>query len=161
MHRERLHEALAQMLEARPGAEPRVDFGAVSLRRFQGRVLLTRMESPAERKIWHWQGESELDLGTAGRLCFKASAGAGVRLPDEVTIRLRAGGERLRPQAKRPARTLKNLLREAGVPPWLRAHLPLIYVADALAWAAGIGADAAYQAGPGEPGWLISWSQPE
>jgi len=75
-------------------------------------------------------------------------------------VRLRVGGEQLRPVAPGPARTLKNLLREAGVAPWLRQRLPLVYVDGRLAWAAEIGVDAAFQAGPDETGWLISWRQP-
>ncbi len=161
IRRERLHEALAQMLDARPDAEPRVDFGAASLRRFQGHVVLVNNPSPPGARVWHWGGETQLDLGGAGSLRFTAATGAGVRLPGEVTVKLRAGGERLRPEGGRPSRTLKNLLREGAVPPWLRARLPLVYVADGLAWAAEIGADAAYRAAPGEAGWLISWRQPE
>ena len=161
IRRERLHEALAQMLDARLDAEPRVDFGAASLRRFQGHVVLVNNPPPPGSRIWHWGGEALLDMGGAGSLCFTAATGAGVRLPVEATVKLRAGGERLRPEGHRPSRTLKNLLRECAVPPWLRTRLPLIYVADELAWAAEIGADAAYQAAPGEAGWLISWLQPE
>jgi tRNA(Ile)-lysidine synthase len=160
IRRERLHEALTQMLKARADAEPVVDFGTVSLRRFQGRVALVKHSPSPKVQTWHWRGETELDLGTAGSLCFKAATGRGVVLPDRVTVRLRIGGEKLRPEARRPARTLKNLLRETGVPPWLRERLPLLYVDGRLAWAAEIGADAAYQAGPGEAGWLISWRKP-
>ena len=161
IRREHLHEALAQMLDARPDAEPRVDFGAASLRRFHGRVVLVNNPPPPGSRMWHWGGEALLHLGGAGSLRFTATMGAGVRLPVEATVTRRAGGERLRPEGHRPSRTLKNLLREAAVPPWLRTSLPLIYVADELAWAAEIGADAAYQAAPGEAGWLISWLQPE
>jgi len=193
IQRERLREALSQMLEARADAQPVVDFGAATLRRFQGHVVLVRIKStprppqdrfgggsagasPARRRrgaslfhinppaadarTWHWRGEAELDLGAAGSLCFTAAAGQGVRLPDRATVRLRVGGEQLRPVAPGPARTLKNLLREAGIAPWLRQRLPLVYVDGRLAWAAEIGVDAAFQAGPDETGWLISWRQP-
>lgn len=160
VQRERLHEALAQMLAARGDAEPRVDFGAYSLRRFQGRVVLVApLPAPRER-LWPWQGEAELELGASGRLIFARMTGRGLRLPERATVRLRAGGERLRPDARRPTRSLKNLLREAAVPPWLREHLPLLYVNDRLAWAAEVGADAAFQVGPEETGWLISWQKP-
>jgi len=160
IRRERLHEALAQMLEARADGLPVIDFGAASLRRFQGRVVLVKNSPQQDVVTWHWRGEAELDLGAAGKLCFTAAAGQGVRLPDRATVMLRAGGEKLRTDARRPARTLKNLLREAGLPPWLRERLPLIYVEDRLAWAAVIGADAVFQAGLDESGWLISWRQP-
>jgi tRNA(Ile)-lysidine synthase len=156
VQRERLCEALEQMLGARADAAPCVDFGASSLRRFQGHARLVP-NAPIETAAWVWRGEAELDLGTAGALEFRAATGAGARLLGNVTVALRQGGERLRPHAGRPTRSLKNLLREAGIPPWERERLPLLYVDGRLAWAAGIGADAEFQAAPGEAGWLISW----
>jgi len=160
IRRDRLHEALAQMLEARADAQPAVDFGAASLRRFQGRVVLVKNPPLPDVQTWHWRGEAELDLGAAGGLRFTPATGCGVRLSGQVAVALRKGGEKLGPAALRPARTLKNLLREAGVPPWLRERLPLVYVDGRLAWAAEIGADWAFQAGPDEAGWLISWQKP-
>lgn len=160
IRRDRLHEALAQMLEARADAQPVVDFGTASLRRFQGRVVLVKNPSPQAARTWYWRNEAELELGAAGSLRFTAVMGRGVRLPGQVLVALRQGGEKLGPDVRRPSRTLKNLLREAGVPPWLRERLPLIYVDGRLAWAAEIGADAAFQAGPDDPGWLISWRKP-
>lgn len=162
IRRERLHETLEQMLQACEDAQPVVDFGTATLRRFHGQVVLVSAGPPQDVDVrtWYWQGEAELDMGAAGKLCFSAAVGQGVRLPERATVRLRVGGEKLRPVALRPARTLKNLLREAGVPPWLRECLPLIYLEDRLAWAAEIGADAAFQVGPEEAGWLISWRKP-
>ena len=59
-----------------------------------------------------------------------------------MQVKLRAGGERLQPDARRPRRTLKNLFQEAGVPAWERERLPLLYRGDALVWAPGLGVDA-------------------
>ncbi len=160
IRREQLHMALTQMLEARPDATPCVAFGKRVLRRFQGRVLLTEESMPPDTRVWFWRGESELDLGAAGCLRFEPARGRGVRLPATAMVRLRGGGERLRPDARRPSRTLKNLLREAAVPPWLRDRLPLVYVDERLAWAAEVGADLAFQPGPDEAGWLIAWRRP-
>jgi len=161
IRRERLHEALGQMLTARVDAQPAVAFASATLRRYQGRAVLVKQAAPPAGQTWQWRGEAELDLGAAGRLSFTPASGQGVVLPGVATVRLRSGGEKLRPDARRPARTLKNLLREAAVPPWRRECLPLVYLEERLAWAAEIGADAAFQAGPGMPGWLISWWRPE
>jgi tRNA(Ile)-lysidine synthase len=160
IRRERLHEALAQMLAARPDAQPAIEFAGAALRRFRDRVVLVPHATARAGQTWSWRGQAELDLGAAGSLSFTPSIGQGVALPFQATVSLRGGGEKLQSDARRPQRTLKNLLREAGVPPWQRAHLPLVYVAGRLAWAAEIGADAAFQAGPGVPGWLISWRRP-
>ena len=51
-----------------------------------------------------------------------------------------------------PHRTLKNLLQESAIPPWERDQLPLLMCNGRLVWAAGLGFDADFWAGPGEAG---------
>lgn len=157
IRRERLHEALAQLLEARPDASPVIEFEQASLRRYRGEVRLERHALASSIQVWTWRGESELDLGGAGTLVFSPVVGGGVRLEGAVEIRLRQGGEKLQPARSGCRRAIKDLLREAGVPPWLRSRLPLLHVDGRLAWVAEIGGDAAFQAGPDQAGWLISW----
>jgi tRNA(Ile)-lysidine synthase len=74
-----------------------------------------------------------------------------------VTIRVRRGGERLQLDARRPRRSLKNLLQEAGMPPWQRERLPLIFCGGDLVWAAGVGVDCAYSSGRDEPALRPEW----
>ena len=161
-----LREALRQMIEARPDARVELVFGEVILRRFHGRVCAIpsggkQTEPPVSaptRPSFAWCGEAVLDLGGSGTLRFEPVESGGIRLgPDTVSIRPRRGGERLRPDARRPRRTLKDLLREAAIPPWQRDRMPLLYVGDRLAWVAGIGPDVDFLAGPGEPGCRLTW----
>jgi tRNA(Ile)-lysidine synthase len=49
-----------------------------------------------------------------------------------LTLRWRVGGERLKPAADRPTRTLKKLLQESSILPWMRDRLPLLYAGDRL-----------------------------
>jgi tRNA(Ile)-lysidine synthase len=164
MHPGSVREALRQLCSARPDAQVRLVFGNHVLRCYRQMAVLEAVQPGIEQDnvgslIWH--GESVLDLGVAGRLMFQSALGEGVRLvPDRVSIRRRQGGERLKPGTARPRRTLKNLLREAGIPAWQRAALPLIYLDDNLVWAAAIGADNDWLAKPDEAGWLISWQAP-
>jgi tRNA(Ile)-lysidine synthase len=72
-------------------------------------------------------------------------------------VKLRSGGERLQPDARRPRRTLKNLFQEAGVPPWERERLPLLYRGDDLVWAPKLGIDSRYQSAPERAGWVPEW----
>jgi tRNA(Ile)-lysidine synthase len=74
-----------------------------------------------------------------------------------MQVKLRSGGERLQPDARRPRRTLKNLFQEAGVPAWERERLPLLYRGDELVWAPGLGVDARYTAGQKSAGWVPEW----
>jgi tRNA(Ile)-lysidine synthase len=75
-----------------------------------------------------------------------------------VTIRVRRGGERLQLDARRPRRSLKNLLQEARVPPWQRERLPLIFCGGELVWAAGIGVDCAYSSAHDEAALRPQWN---
>ena len=75
----------------------------------------------------------------------------------KLAVKLRSGGERLQLDARRPRRTLKNLFQEAGVPPWQRARMPLIYRGDDLVWAPGLGIDSRYQSAEKRAGWVPEW----
>lgn len=159
-----LEEALKQLLEAEPDRVPALRLGRNVLTRQSGCVRLLRQSSKPFSGHWCWQGEAELDLDGFGRLRFSASQGEGLAiraLPAEgALVTWRVGGERMQPDCRRPARTLKNLLREAAVPALARSRLPMLLIDGSLAWVAGIGVDCAFQAQPGEPGWLISWCPP-
>ena len=67
-------------------------------------------------------------------LHFTQTLGQGISLKNlqrsAVTIRLRTGGESLRPHPKAATRSLKNLLQELHVPPWQRRrpYSPFTYI---------------------------------
>jgi tRNA(Ile)-lysidine synthase len=112
-----------------------------------------------------WRGERRVPLpALGGELVFRRVRGAGIdaahTTKHAMVVRLRTGGERLQPDARRPRRTLKNLFQEAGVPAWQRDRLPLLFDGDTLVWAPGLGIDARYQAKKGEAGWLPHWRAP-
>lgn len=158
-----LVEATRQLRQACAHSQVRVDFGGASVTRFQGRVRVvpSTMYAPAPELSLPWRGEAQLDLGRAGRLDFKAQAGAGVELAGHaVLVRHRRGGDRLRLRPAQPARPLKDLLREAGIPPWQRPWLPVVEVDGRVAWVGGLGENAECRAGPGRPGWVIAWAPP-
>jgi len=80
-----------------------------------------------------------------GVLVAELSSGLGLRGDIGcVQVRPRQGGERLRPARRDGSRTVKRLLHDAHVPPWLREGYPLVYVDDALAAVPGIAIDAAF-----------------
>src|SRR5437016_4461691 len=99
-----------------------------------------QLHSPAHRAAAR-RALSALARGTGAR-----RAGIDAKWVEEgaMRVKLRGGGERLQLDARRPRRTLKNLFQEAGVPPWERERLPLLYSGDELVWAPGLGIDARY-----------------
>lgn len=104
VYRDRLY-----LLEPLPAASPAGYTGEVSLARPwsgpEGKLRLVSGTGPGFPRNW-------AKLGFA--------------------VRFREGGERIRPMGRRHSRPLKKWLQEAGVPPWLRARIPLLYREDAL-----------------------------
>ncbi len=161
---QRLEEALRQMIEAKQDARVAIELDGADLRRHDGRVYVVRTLQVPLQYSRRWLGEDSLDLpALGGVLVLKRGVGSGgislARLQDGVvTVRARRGGERLRPDSRRPRRSLKNLLQEARVAPWLRERLPLIYCDDALVWAPGIGVDCVFGARRGEAALVPEWT---
>lgn len=158
---ERLEEMLRQLVSAGSGARIEIPWGGFVLRRYRGEAWVENT-LPAPPMDWSkpWHGEAVLRLPELGcQLEFVPAVGEGMRLAalqaHPVSLRLRQGGERLRVDCQRPRRSLKNLLQEAAVPPWLRERLPLIYCGEHLVAVPGIGIDCAYQAQGNDPGLLL------
>jgi len=144
------------------GARTAIEHDGAVLRAYRGRVSVERRPGAKSFAPLRWRGEARVRVpALGGELRFQRARGQGIdaaRLDGRVcTVRLRAGGERLRPDARRPRRTLKNLFQESGVPPWQRDRLPMLVCAGALVWVLGLGVDAAWQAAPGAPGIVPRW----
>jgi tRNA(Ile)-lysidine synthase len=155
-----LDELLNQLLLAEPDRQPVWHWQGRVLRRHRGRIDLIVDVGPAVGQ-WLWCGETDLRLAEYGRLAFLETVGQGLSaetLPASgAVVAWREGGEKLQPDCLRPRRTLKNLLRETGLAPNERMRLPLLLINEKVVWVAGLGVDCKFQAGPGEPGWIISW----
>lgn len=57
-----------------------------------------------------------------------------------LELRARGGGERFKPHALRPSKTLKRLFQDAGISEFERAALPLVWRDERLIYVAGLGA---------------------
>lgn len=158
----RLGEMLRQLCTARGDAVVHVAFGNWRIGRFQGRAyVFPDLPQPPADFCLAWRGEPELELPQlGGTLHFRQAEGQGVcaaKLQGGLTLRLRRGSERLRPDAKRPSRSLKNLLQECGIPPWRRDRLPLLYCGEELVAVPGIGVDRDFQVDGDEQGVVVEW----
>ena len=158
----KLVEMLKQLTSG--GARTLIEHDGARLRIYRGRVYrgkLVSEKSPAPSAFTslQWHGEARLEIPElGGELRFRRARGKGIdasRKP--LRVRLRAGGERLQPDARRPRRTLKNLFQEAGVPPWERDRLPLIVCGEDLVWVPGLGVDVRYRAAENAVGILPEW----
>jgi tRNA(Ile)-lysidine synthase len=156
----KLVEMLKQLTSSAAGAL--IEHDGASLRLYRGRVSIEQPASHENFAPVAWRGERRLALpALGGEIRFRRARGAGISphwvKEGKLCVRLRAGGERLQPDARRPRRTLKNLFQESGVPPWQRQKLPLLYCGEELVWAPGLGVDARYQSRANVAGWVPEW----
>ncbi len=153
-----LDDMLQQLCNAREDAAVCIAYDDWQVRRYQGKVYALRALGEFDRSfVSPWHGEAELDWPALHvQLRFTRTQGAGINLAKlqraPVTLRLRSGGETLRPHLNAATRTLKNLLQEHHVPPWQRDRLPLLYCGEELVCVPGVAVTAEYQAVAEEAG---------
>ncbi len=154
----KLAEMVRQLAAGASGAL--LEHDGARWRLYRGKLLAAQPTAQPFSPV-AWRGERRLRLpALGGELRFRRVRGRGIDarlLKQPMLVRLRGGGERLQPDARRPRRTLKNLFQEAGVPAWQRERLPLLFDGDELVWAPGLGIDARYRATARRAGWLPSW----
>ena len=151
----RLEEMCGALLDARHDANPRVAWQDAVLQRDSGRLVIRAVgaPTPAAALEWHWRAAQTCELPNGGGQLELRQDPRGAldldALPEPLTVRCRAGGERLRPRRGGPTRALKNLLQEAHVPLGERERLPLIWSGERLLAAGALWCDESVQARPG------------
>lgn len=159
----KMADIIHQLNTASTDTKLQIPVGNAEFRCYKGTVnILARKEIPDNGLLYIWRGEKRLVLKQLnGSIIFTYKKSSGIDFDrlnrDSVTIRLRCGGERFRPNCKRPRRKLKNLLQEALIPPWDRNTLPLLYSGKQLAWVPGIGIECEFQVSQGATGLVPTW----
>jgi len=153
---------LVEMLRQLGAGKGAIEHDGKVLRLYRDKTYLLKKSNGKTFRPVAWRGESRIDIpALGGELLFKRVSGCGIDSAllkgKTFQVRLRSGGERLKPDARRPSRTLKNLFQEAGVPPWERERMPLIFCGDDLVWAPGLGVDAKYLSAGRARGIVPSW----
>jgi tRNA(Ile)-lysidine synthase len=152
-----LARILGELCAARRDAAPLVAWPGAQVRRHRGWLyaLAAPGNAPsAAPREWRWRRAPALELGAGlGSLHLHRDPRgtiAGGSLPATLRVGFRAGGERLRTEAGGPRRTVKELLRAAGVLPWMRSSLPLVHAGDTLVAVADLFVDASVLPAPGQ-----------
>lgn len=144
-----VEELQRQLRDAAAERLPCVAFAGTELRRYRDLLYARAAQAdppPGWERAWNG-GAIELPAG-CGRLALAALDGGAPAAASATALhlRFRRGGERLRPAGDCHTRELRDLLQEAGVPPWERPRLPLVYAGDTLLavadlWLTEAGAD--------------------
>jgi tRNA(Ile)-lysidine synthase len=163
----RLIDMLRQLREARPEHALRIEHAGRCLRLYRDSIhwqsdvrrlragTVSECDVAAtnkERSTLIWRGEEVWRLpqwrGSLVLVPVPAGGTSADSVPEALlasaplAARPRTGGERMRRAPGAPARTLKNLFQESGVPVWQR-DVPLIYVGERLLFVPFLGVNAA------------------
>ena len=141
---------LLEQLGSRDDAEVRVAWPGAEARCWRGALyLLGAAAALADGWELEWDGERPLET-PLGRFTCRLAHAAGA--PPRLRVSARRGGERLA-QTQRGSRDLKRLLQEAGLPPWQRQRLLVVWHAGEVV---AVLDDTGRAAVPCAPGWALS-----
>lgn len=134
-----------------PGAE---------VRRYRDELMACRPHhEPDSTLTIFWNLPEVLEIPGIGRLHAEPARGCGLsrarieRAP--LTVALRRGGETCRLPGRAHHHKLKKLLQAAGIPPWERRRLPLVYADGELAAIGDRWVCEPFAAHGDEPGWKL------
>jgi tRNA(Ile)-lysidine synthase len=131
----------ADLLDAAADAEATFAWAQARIVRWRDLLHADVRRSPLPMH-WEveWDGRAVLTLPTGDTLQLLGTDGFDA----PVRVHTRRGGERITLPGRLHTHALKHVLQDLGVPPWLRARLPLLSDADGRLLAAG---DIAHAAG--------------
>jgi tRNA(Ile)-lysidine synthase len=120
---------IERQCNARPGQLPCIRWPGAELHIWKERLwaLPPRHARVADWQA-HWRGEP-LTLPDGGELSL---TDVGARLNEPLNVRLRRGGEHIKPVGNAHTRELRDLFQQASLPPWRRIGCPLLHAGDEL-----------------------------
>ena len=124
--------------------------------------LLPTLDAPGKGIVWQANRNRQVKLVNNGKLLLKElpSGGIAPTCLEKVEVRFRQGGESCH-LSRRPKKSLKKVLQESRIEPWLRDRVPLLYQDEELVCIPGVGIGEGSEVKPGEPGFEVIWHRPK
>jgi len=155
-----LDQVLAQVENEPRSKQAVIRWPGAEVLRYRDALMASKpRDEPDTGMRLHWNPPDTLTIPGVGLLSMEPSRGDGLsrarigELP--LTVGLRQGGETCRLPGRAHHHKLKKLLQEAGVPPWERKRMPLVYVNDELAAIGDRWVCEPYAARADEAGWKL------
>jgi tRNA(Ile)-lysidine synthase len=162
-----LEQVLKEALTARSDRNPAVRWSEGAIRRYRDELYLLPPARPFDASaVIAWDGTLPLWLPDEnGELAAEVTDGIGID-PEawrkgSITVRYRQGGEILRLLGRDGAHELKKLFQEAGIPPWVRERVPLIYLGGRLAAVGGFWVSAEFTGDGEKRNIAVRWDAPD
>ena len=148
-----LQQIVSNLITAKADSQPLVSWQGAEIRRYRHNLFaMPPLPSSTQNIKWLFPTPSpRLPLGN-----LILTQGKGLTLPSgtELEIRFRQGGEVIR--LNKHQRVVKKLLQAAGLPPWQRQFIPLIFLENIVIAIPGVGVADEFLAD--ENGWNIEWN---
>jgi tRNA(Ile)-lysidine synthase len=164
-----LHSLEHDMLNSADDRIPCTRWGDYAVHRHHDRLYLEKPYLPEhldDRLQWNWNEPLQLPH-QLGSLCLAAMADntspqlSVDHLPAQLEVRFRQGGEHLQLPGETFRRELKKLMNDAGVLPWWRGRIPLIYAGDQLVAVPALWVSAEFVAAGTQTRLQLQWLQRE
>ena len=142
---------------ARAGQLPCIRWRGVELYIWNGRLwALSPRQAIDSDWVAPWRGEP-LTLPDGGLLALNNT---DTRLTEPLVVRLRRGGEHIKPAGDAHTRELRDMFQKGRLPPWQRNACPLLYAGDELVavadrWISARG-EAIFQQSGARPHWTVA-----
>ena len=133
-----LFQVINEVIKARNDAQPTVKWSGTIIRRYRDYLYILAPEADLVKVPENLlkPGGELIALGPGqGTLALVNSDGVGLDprvTGDGLSVRYRGGGEEIRIEVRGTTRKLKKLFQEAGVFPWMRERIPLLYADESL-----------------------------
>lgn len=129
-----LREIDAQLESAREGAQIRIAWSGVELRVYRDQMFLIPVQPEIDsgwRSEWDASGPLDLPAG-CGELVIDGSQRSAPLPQTPLNVRLAQPGDSICINAAAGHQRLSKLCQQAGIAPWVRDRMPVIYADDEL-----------------------------
>lgn len=158
--RKLLEEIERTLIYSQRDANPVISYAGYEFRKYQDCLYLLKPGAQeAGLEALHWIPAKPVRIPKLNiQISSMPTAGAGLKrdlLNGPLNICFREGGEKFHPAGRQHSQSLKKLFQEAGVPPWQRGSIPLLYSGEELIAVIGFWYSKHYAANDNEEGWVI------
>lgn len=140
---------LQEIVRASGVNDPVLNYQAYTFRRYRNKLYCLLQQQPAfVEGEFNWANPQQALELPCGQVLKIEPAAQGIDFKTwcsaTIKVKYRSGGEKIRLPGRQVAHTLKNVYQEAGIVPWERPKIPLIYLNGRLAVVADLWIDAGF-----------------
>ena len=147
-------EQIIKLTAAAQDAQPRLQLGQHVICRYDNKLYCLPI---LEESIEACELSDSYTAFNDGSCLEVRSSDFGLDAAKNYHIKFREGGERCHPYGRQHSQTLKKLLQEYQLEPWLRDRIPIIYCGDQIAAVGDLWVEKSFFVTNGRPAIELRW----